>query len=396
MTDLIAREREVVLGTYKRWPLVISRAVGPYVWDEAGRRYLDFGAGIGVLALGHGHPAVLRAIQRQAERVMHVSNLYYTEPMIALAGRLTSRTGLSKVFFTNSGTEAIEAALKFSRRTVGGNGRRTGFVACEKGFHGRSFGSLSITHKAAFRAPFEPLLPGVRFGKLNDLASFAALIDDTVAAVIVEPVQGEGGIHAADPAFLAGLRRLCDERGALLVFDEIQCGVGRTGHLWAHTAADVLPDILTLAKPLGGGLPLGAAVVSERVAAAMVPGDHGTTFGANPVACAAGLAVLDLVDDGEFLAQVRERGEALAAGVRRLAEMHPRVVTGVRHVGLMVGIDVAPKSAQVVEKALARGLILLAAGEGTLRLLPPLNIEASQVEEALRVMDEVFRELAAV
>jgi acetylornithine/N-succinyldiaminopimelate aminotransferase len=280
-----------LLGVYDR-DLVVVSGRGSYLFDSEGRKYLDFAAGVGVNGLGYGDRKVVAAIRKQAGQLIHASNLYHTETGAALADRLVSLAFPSRVFFCNSGTEAMEAAIKFARR-IGKPAGRTALVAFEGSFHGRTMGSLSLTWTAKYREPFEPLIPGVRFCAWNDLDAARQAVGEDTAAVVVEPVQGEGGVRPAPPAFLKGLSELCRKRGALLVADEIQCGLGRTGKLFAHQHAGIVPDILTLAKPLGGGLPLGAVLLREELASEIKPGDHGSTFGGNPVALAASMAVID-------------------------------------------------------------------------------------------------------
>jgi acetylornithine/N-succinyldiaminopimelate aminotransferase len=377
-----------LLGVYER-DLVLVRGKGAHLYDDAGRSYLDFAAGIGVNGLGYGDTRVLAAIRKQAAQLIHVSNLFHNQPASALAERLASLAFPSRVFFCNSGTEAWEGAMKFARKV----GRRSGrfeFVCFERAFHGRTMGALATTWKAAYREPFEPLVPGVRFCPWNDLAAVGQAVGDKTAAVMIEPVQGEGGVRPAPPEFLRGLADLCRQRGALLVMDEVQCGLGRTGKLFAFQHAGVSPDILTLAKPLGGGLPLGAILLREDLAPALAAGDHGSTFGGNPVAAAASLAVLDRLTAPGFLENVGRRGAALFRGLRKLARAHPGAIAEVRGMGLMAGVELKGEAGPVVKGLRERGVLATKAGDTVLRLLPPLVIKPAEIRDFLAALDAVL------
>lgn len=377
-----------MLPVYER-DLVLVSGKGARVVDSSGASYLDFAAGIGVSGLGHGDRKVVAAIRRQAGTLMHVSNLYHNEPATRLAERLVALAFPSKVFFCNSGTEALEGAIKFARRVGLAQGRRE-LVAFEAGFSGRSMGALSLTWSPKYREPFEPLVPGVRFLPWNDLDAADKIIGPTTAAVFIEPVQGEGGVRPAPPEFLRGLKRLCDERGALLVADEVQCGLGRTGKLFAYEHAGVTPDILTLAKPLGGGLPMGAILLSERLCSALRPGDHGSTFGGNPVCAAAALAVLDRLTAPGFIDSVARKGAALVRGLRRLARRYPEAIAEVRGMGLMVGVELRGEAGPVLKGLRERGVLATKAGERVLRLLPPLVVRTSELRLFLAVLEAVL------
>ncbi len=361
-------EREAVMGTYARQPVEFVRGEGTWLWDSDGQEYLDFLSGISVTQLGHCHPRVVEAVRDQAGRLMHVGNLFYTEPAMRLARRLADASLGGKVFFCNSGAEAIECAIKLARRRKPG-GR---FVVLEGAFHGRTMGALSATPQESKQAPFAPLVPGFsvapRGGPLP--------VDDDVAAVILEPVQGEGGIHPVDPELLAAAREACDAHDALLVLDEIQCGMGRTGTLWAWQQLGIEPDVMTVAKGLGGGLPIGACVAAPAHADVLQPGDHGSTFAGGPVVTAAANAVLDTIDDEAFLAAVREKGLRLAAGLRDLG-------LEVRGLGLMLAFR-APDAPGLVRRALLdERLVLNATGPDTVRLLPPLTVSGDEIDEAV-------------
>lgn len=383
--QIIQEESQYIMQTYRRADIVLARGEGVYLYDTEGHRYLDFMSGIAVTALGHSDPQVAATIAEAATTLTHVSNLYYTIPQVELAKRLVTHSFADRVFFANSGTESVEGALKFARKRAlvqHGEGK-SGIVAFKSGFHGRTMGALSTTYKAIYREPFGPLLDGVSFAPFNDLEAARALIGPDTGAVIVEPVQGEGGINAATPEFLRGLRELCDEHGATLIFDEIQCGLGRTGRLWAHEAFGVTPDIMTLAKPLANGLPIGAILLTEEVASTVGYGEHGTTFGGGPLVCSVANVVFDRVAQPEFLAAVTANGEYLRQQLRKLGSPH---VLEVRGAGLMVGVDLDIPAAQVMAAARSAGLLVINAGETTLRIAPPLIITKEQIDEGVAVL----------
>ena len=372
--------RAPILPTYARQDLTIVSGDGAWLLGADGHRYLDFVAGIAVVGLGHLHPAPLAAAQAQLEELWHASNLYWTEPMADLAERLSARFGGAQSFFCNSGSEAIEAALKYARKATG----KPGVVALEGSFHGRTLGALAATGQPAKRAAFEPLIPGVRFARPNDTSSLGAAAGDDTGCILLEPVQGEGGVHPLTPAFLAAARSLADELDAMLVLDEVQTGVGRTGSFFCFEQLGVRPHAVTLAKGLANGLPLGCLLVAADSAGAFAPGDHGSTFGGNPVASAAAVAVCDAVDD-ELLASVRATGKLLAAGLSTLAG-----IVEVRGLGLLLGAELDRPAAEVVDACRERGLLVSAAGERVLRLTPPLTIGPEEVEQAMTVLGEVL------
>jgi len=368
LAELQGLEREAVMGTYARNPVEFVRGAGTRLWDDEGNEYLDFLVGISVAQLGHCHPAVVEAIRAQAGRLIHVGNLYYTEPGMRLAAHLSRCSLGGKVFLCNSGTEAIECAIKLARRH-----RPAGeFVVLEGAFHGRTMGALSGTPQETKQAPFAPLVPGFtavpRGGPLP--------VCERTAAVIVEPVQGESGIHPIDPELLAAAREACDQTGALLIFDEIQCGMGRTGSLWAWQRHGIEPDVMTVAKGLGGGLPIGACVTAPAYADVLQPGDHGSTFAGGPVVTAAANAVLDAVDDEDFLDAVGAKGERLAAGLRELGLQ-------VRGVGLMLAFAAGDAPALARRLLLEQRLVVNATGPDTVRLLPPLTVSEEEIDEAV-------------
>jgi acetylornithine/N-succinyldiaminopimelate aminotransferase len=383
--QIIAADQQYVLQTYARPNFVIERGEGCYLYDTEGRRYLDCVAGIAVNALGYGDPDVTGAIREAAGGLIHLSNLYYAKPAGELARLLVeSAPGLDRVFFANSGAEAIEGALKFSRRYARdrhGEGKAT-IIAFTGSFHGRTMGAVAVTARDKYREPFEPVMPGVRFAPFNDVAAAEAAITPDVCAVLVEPVQGEGGLSMASPEFLRTLRSRCDAVGALLIFDEIQCGVGRTGALWAHEPSGVRPDIMTIAKPLGGGLPVGAILLTEAVAETIHVGDHGTTFGGGPFVLAVAQTVFRKVSDPAFLAHVREVGDYLGESLADLATSR-RDVLELRGRGLMRGLVIGGPAGPVREAAHEQGLLIATAGDDVLRLVPPLVFERAHVDEAV-------------
>lgn len=377
-----------LLPVYDR-DLVLVSGRGARLTDDAGRSYLDFAGGIGVNGLGYGDRKVVAAIRKQAGQLIHVSNLFHSGPAAAVAERLVALAFPAKVFFCNSGTEAAEGAIKFARR-VGRPEGRAELVAFERAFHGRTMGALSLTWTAKYREPFEPLLPGVRFCPWNDLAAAAEVIGPQTAAVLIEPVQGEGGVRPAPPEFLRGLSALCRERGALLVADEVQCGLGRTGKMFAYEHAGIVPDILTLAKPLGGGLPMGAILIREELAVAIATGDHGSTFGGNPVAAAASLAVLDRLSTPGFVEGVAKKGAQLRRGLGKLARGHKDAVAEVRGLGLMVGVEFKGEAGPVLKGLREKGVLGTKAGDRVLRLLPPLVVKPGEIRQFLEALGEVL------
>ncbi len=370
-----------VLPAYPRTDVTFVRGEGVWLEDDAGKRYLDFLAGIAVVGLGHCHPGVAAAAHAQLDRLWHVSNLFWTRPMAELADRLAARFGGGQAFFCNSGAEAIEAGLKYARKKSG----KPGIVALEQSFHGRTLGALSVTGQPAKLEGFGPLVPDVRFARLNDAESLAAAAaDGEVGCFVLEPIQGEGGINPATPAFLETVAELARAQGAVLLFDEVQCGLGRTGTFFAHEQLGVEPDLVALAKGLANGLPIGALLVSDEAAGGFSPGDHASTFGGNPVTCAAACAVLDAIDE-KLLASVRAAGERLRTGLAALP-----AVLEVRGAGLLLGCELDRPAGPVVAAALEAGLVVGSAGAHVLRLTPPLVVEPAHVDEALAILGEVL------
>ena len=369
-----------LLDTYARADVTFVSGNGSWLVDDEGHRYLDLVAGIAVVGLGHRHPAPLAAAHAQLDRLWHVSNLYWTEPMMRLAELLSDRFGGAQAFFCNSGAEAAEAAIKFARKSTG----KAGVVALENSFHGRTMGALAATGQSAKRKAFEPLIGGVTFSRLNDTASLAAAVDDDTACILLEPIQGEGGIHPATEHFLEKARELADAHEALLVFDEVQTGMGRTGSFFAWQQLGVKPDALTLAKGLANGLPIGALLVASETVRGFEPGDHGSTFGGNPVACAAACAVLATITD-ELLRDVVRKGQNLSTRIERL----PSVVE-VRGAGLLLGVEVDHVARDVIAHCLERGVVVGSAGERVLRLTPPLTITDEELDHAIAVLEEAL------
>ncbi len=391
MNEIIELEGKYVLQTYIRPPIVFTDGKGLTLVDSEGKEYLDFTSGIAVTALGHSDEEWVTAVSNQAAKLTHVSNLYHTAPQAQLAQRLVENSFADRVYFCNSGAEANEAALKFARKVsyAAGAAGKTKIITFTGGFHGRTMGALSTTYKDKYRAPFAPLVPNVEFATFNDVESATAAIDDTVCAVIVEPVQGEGGVHAADPAFLHALRALCDKHNALLIFDEVQCGLGRTGTLWAHEQTGVTPDMMTLAKPLAGGLPIGATLMTQAVADTIKPGDHGSTFAAGALICTAANVVFDRVNQLDFLAQVRENGTYLRA---QLQAIPSEKIVEVRGTGLLAAMEMKTAVAPLISAARQNGLILISAGENTLRFAPALVVTKDDVETAVAILTKLIME----
>ena len=380
------------MNTYKRPPVVFTRGKGCYLYDHRGRKYLDFLGGIAVNALGHAHPRLVRVIRREAARAIHVSNLFHNPYQGPLAGKLVRWSGMERAFFTNSGTEAVEGALKLARlhaRQEPSGGAKTRILALENSFHGRTFGALAITAPAKYREPFAPLVPGVKFVRFNDVADLEAKFDSSACAIVVETIQGEGGILPVSQAFWRRARELATQHNAAFIADEIQCGLGRTGGFFAYQRFAELPDIVVVAKPLAGGLPLGAILARGPFAAALSPGLHGSTFGGGPLVCAVALEFLTTVQEENLLANIRARGAELRAGLARLAERFD-FIRELRGEGLMLGLELNVEGDVYVAEALRRGLVINCTHERTLRLLPPFIVTARQVSEFLDKLETVL------
>jgi acetylornithine/N-succinyldiaminopimelate aminotransferase len=372
-----------LMPVYPRSPVRPVRGEGVYLYGENGEKYLDFAAGIAVNLLGHGHPTLTKAIQDQAATLMHVSNLYGSPQGEAFAKRLTDLTFADTVFFTNSGVEAVECAIKTARRYhyAKGNPHKTDLISFSNAFHGRTMATISATNQAKMIDGFAPLLPGFKVVEFDNLEAALAAVDDNTAGFLLEPVQGEGGIRPASKEFIQGLRAVCDEKDLMLVFDEVQCGVARTGTLYAYEQYGVTPDIMASAKGIGGGFPMGACLATEKAASGMVIGTHGSTYGGNPLAMAAGQAVFDVVANDEFLASVRTKGERLRAALEQMIPNHDHLFEGVRGMGLMLGIKMKTDSRAFVTYLRDHGILTVAAGDNVMRVLPPLTIEEEHIRE---------------
>ncbi len=390
---IVADEARYMMQTYRRPGVVFTHGRGTHLYDSHGREYLDFLAGIAVNALGYANPRIVRVIRREAGRTMHVSNLFHNPYQAPLARKLAEWSGLDRAFFANSGSEAVEGALKLARAhahaRAGSGGRQTRILALENSFHGRTFGALSITYPEKYREPFEPLVPGVEFVRFNDMADLEAKFDETVCAIIVEPIQGEGGIHLVSDEFWQRARELATQHDAALIADEIQAGLGRTGRRFAYQRFSLPPDIVTVAKPLGSGLPLGAFLASDEFASAFKPGLHGSTFGGGPLVCAAALEFLSVVEEKDLLANVRERGTEIRAGLKKLATRFD-FIREIRGEGLIVGIDLSIEGGPLVKDALRRGLLINCTHEHILRLLPPFIISRRDVSEFFSKFERVL------
>ncbi len=386
------RGERALLHTYNRTPIVFDRGEGVYLYDVDGKKYLDFAAGIAVVGLGYGNPEFGEALKNQVEKLTHTSNLYYNVPAVEAAEKLQRASGMDRVFFTNSGTEAIEGVIKTARKyAMKKDGTKDHeIIAMDHSFHGRSMGALSVTGNPHYQEDFKPLLSGIRFAEYNNLESVKSLVNEKTCAILLEPVQGEGGIYPADGEFLQGLRRLCDEKDLLLIFDEIQCGMGRSGSMFACQKYGVKPDVMAVAKALGNGLPIGAFLTTEK-AAVLVPGDHGTTYGGNPLVCAGASAVLDIFEKENILENVKRVGAYLWERLEALKDKYPQVKDH-RGVGLIQGLEFTKAPGDIAAAAIKRGVILITAEHNVLRFVPPLVIKEEHVDEMLRALEAAIEE----
>jgi predicted acetylornithine/succinylornithine family transaminase len=382
------------IPVFNREGVPFTHGKGSYLFDSNGTSYLDFSTGIAVNALGHAHPALQKALVKQGHKLIHLSNLYFSEPQIELAALLIKHSFGKRIFFCNSGTEANEAAIKFSRKwSQQYSPDKYHILSFNDGFHGRTYGALSATAQGKFHHGFEPLVGGFHYAPFNDIGAVKKLLSThQYAAIIVEPLQGEGGVNAATVEFLSFLRAVCNEHNCVLIFDEIQCGMGRTGTLWNYEQYKVIPDMLTLAKPIGGGLPLGAVITSEAIAQAMKYGDHGTTFGGNPVACALGTAVLTIVADKRFLKEVREKGAYLSAKLDALKKTNASIES-VLGKGLLLGVRMKTDPISIISECRNAGLLLIKAGHNTIRFLPPLTVKKSEIDKAVKIFVNVLNKI---
>jgi acetylornithine/N-succinyldiaminopimelate aminotransferase len=389
--EIVALEQKYLLNTYARYPLAIARGKGVYVYDVEGRRHLDLLAGLGVNALGHAHPRIVKAIREQAARVIHLSNLYYNEYQGLLAEKLCTASGLDRAFFSNSGTEAIEGALKLVRaagHATGGPGKCI-VIALENSFHGRTMGALALTGQAKYRQGFDPMLEGVRFVPRNDVEALRNAMDDKVCGIVLEPIQGEGGIQESSAEFLRACRELADQHQAALIFDEIQCGLGRTGQLFAFQHFGVVPDVVCIAKPIAAGLPLGAFLAKERFAQHISPGKHGTTFGGGPLTCRVALEYLAILEDENLLEQVRRVGGYFSQKLRELVDKFD-IAVEVRGVGAIQALQLAIPGRPILEAALTKGLLINVTQDTVLRFLPPFLLQEKHVDSGVRILRKLL------
>ena len=380
-----------LIHTYNR-SVTFVKGEDVYLYDNTGKKYLDFGAGIAVSALGYSNETFKQGLKEQIDKLIHVSNLYYTEPVIKASEYLANGSGMDRVFFTNSGTEAIEGALKLARKYayLKNKDSKGEIIAMNHSFHGRSMGALSVTGTKHYREPFEPLIGGVSFAEYNDLDSVKKRITKDTCGIILETLQGEGGIYPATDEFIKGIRKLCDENDIAMILDEIQCGMGRTGTMFAYEQYGILPDIITSAKALGCGVPVGAFAAVEKFASAMYPGDHGTTYGGNPFAAQAVCKVFEIFEKEKILENVKEAAFYMREKLQGLAEKYPSLITDVRGKGLLLGMEVACGNGEVVKKAMEKGLVLLTAGSDVVRFAPPLIIKKEQIDDGIAILDEVL------
>lgn len=391
MEQIIKKAETYLLHTYNRYPVVLDHGKGVYLYDTEGKKYLDFGAGIGVCALGYGDEELNETIKAQVDKLMHTSNLFYHEPLCEAAEKLAKITKMDRVFMTNSGTEAVEGALKLARKYALKQGyeNRTEIISMNKAFHGRSMGALSVTGTVKYRTPFEPLISGVTFAEYNDLESVKKAVNDKTCAIILETLQGEGGIYEADEEFIKGIRALCDEKDIVMICDEIQCGMGRTGSYFAYEKYGILPDVVTMAKGIGAGVPVGAFAVKEKVICGLEAGDHGTTFGGNPLVTATVSKTIDIFQKRDLVSHAKEMGEYLTERLENLKSKKSTIVAR-RGRGLMQGIECSEAVSPVITEALNKGLILIAAGTNVIRFLPPLVIEKEQIDEMIEILDAII------
>jgi len=389
--ELISLSGQYVMNTYRRFPLVLVRGAGVRVWDSDGREYLDMAGGIAVCSLGHAHPKVTAAIQEQAAKLLHVSNLYHIEPQIRFARMLVEHSFADKVFFCNSGAEANEAALKLARLHT--PKEKYKYITAEGSFHGRTFATVTATAQPKYHEGFLPLLPGFIYVPFNDVKALEKAFTDEVAGVLVEPIQGEGGINVATPEYLRAIRGLCDRHGAVMILDEVQTGIGRTGKWFAYQHYDVEPDVITMAKALGGGVAIGAMMAKPEVAACLVPGKHASTFGGNSLACAAGIAVIETIEQDHLLEHAAKLGAYTQQKLLGLKAKHP-VIDSVRGIGLMIGVQLTAPGAQIVQRCLDKGLRINCTHDTVLRFMPPMIATQEQIDQAVSILDGVMSETA--
>ena len=387
-------EKKYIMNTYGRFDVTLTHGRGAKVYDGQGREFIDFVSGVAVNCLGHSHPVIVKTLIEQSQQLIHISNLYWNNKQMALAEKLVLHSDHDQVFFCNSGTEAVEGALKLARKYGGsrGNQNKKRILYMENSFHGRTLGALAVTGQEKYQKPFLPLMEEVQSVKFNDIEDFKKKMNEEVCGVILEPIQGEGGIISAERDFLETIREYCDQYDALLIFDEVQCGIGRTGALYAYQSFGVVPDVVCMAKGLGGGFPIGAILAKAKAAEAFVPGDHGCTFGGNPLACAVALAVLEELLEGEIIEQVKQRNTYLVQGLQHLKEQFG-VIEKIQGMGLLLGIHVRGSGKTIIDACFKKGLLLVGAGEHVVRILPPLNIEKEEMDKGLEILEEVLAAL---
>ncbi|MBF0591038.1 MAG: acetylornithine transaminase [Nitrospirae bacterium] len=394
---VLDESQQYIMETYKRFPVIFIKGRGMRLWSVEGKEYLDFLAGVAVNVLGHCHPKVVVAIQKQAQRLIHISNFYHNEYQIKLAKQLVKNSFVGKVFFSNSGAEANEAAIKLLRRHCNqqGSGERYEIITALNSFHGRTMACISATGQARFQQGFEPLLPGFRHVPFNDMEELKKATTDKTAAVMLEPIQGEGGVKVPSEGYFKEVREHCDKNGLILILDEVQTGIGRTGKLFAYEHFDIEPDIMTLAKGLGGGFPIGATIARDEIAKAFEPGSHASTFGGNPLACATALAVLETVtEDGIILSECQRMGTILKNSLLGLKEQFPNIIVDVRGMGLLLGMELTRECSQVVQACFERGILINCTAQNTLRFCPPMVVKEEDIERLISVLHEILTRLS--
>lgn len=388
--------KDNIMNTYGRFDVTFEKGIGSKIYDINGKEYIDFVSGVATNCLGHSHPAIIKAITEQSSKLMHISNYYWNTEHSKLAEILIKNSDHSKVFFCNSGTEAVEGALKVARKhgKLSGNENKNILLYMDNSFHGRTFGALSVTGQPKYQNDFRPLISGVKEVKFNDIDDLKKNFNENVCGIIIEPIQGEGGINPADVEFLKTARELCDKFDALLIFDEIQCGMGRLGSLFAYKKFGVIPDVISIAKALGGGFPIGAFITNEKASKALVPGDHGSTFGGNPLGSAVGTAVLTELIDGGIIASIDEKSSYIKEKLNSLKDKYG-VINEVRGMGLLIGISLKTSPKEFMNACFKKGLLVVTAGADVIRLLPPLNVTIPELDEALKVLESVLKEITA-
>lgn len=392
-SELAARGQQVIMNTYNRFPIAFDYGKGMYIWDKDGRKYLDFVAGIAVNSLGYAHEGLTKVISEQAGKLIHVSNLYYTEPQVELAEKICKNSGFDKVFFCNSGAESIEAALKICRKYAAMTGKAgRDIITMEHSFHGRTYGAISATGQPKYQKDLDPLLPNIKHVPFNDIQALKEAADNNTCGILLEPIQGEGGIYPAKAEYLQQVRKLCDKKDIVLIYDEIQCGVGRTGDLFAYQSFGVQPDAAVFAKGLAGGVPIGALMATDKLAKAFKPGDHASTFGGNPLAAAAGNVVMDELFEKGLLENVKRQGEYLSQKLMKLKEKYD-IIVDVRGIGLMQGMEFSVPVAEIIKDCIEKGLLLVGSGTNVIRFVPALIVSEKEIDEAMDILSKAIEAL---